>query len=184
MVVITVLWRRLDIPGHDACRLEQTEGGWELDGTAVFRFEGSSACVRYEVSCDAEWRTRYGRVRGWTGPQLVDIAIMRAGNGQWKMNDIVVPGFEHCIDLDFGFTPATNLIQLRRLMLRPGAAADVPVAWLDLPAARLEFLPQRYERRSESAYWYQAPAFGYSGLLEVTSEGFAKLYPGLWEMEP
>jgi hypothetical protein len=47
----------------------------------------------------------------------------------------------------------------------------------------LKPLPQRYERRSETAYWYEAPTVRYAALLEVTSAGFVRLYPGLWEAE-
>jgi uncharacterized protein len=64
-----------------------------------------------------------------------------------------------------------------------GQAADVPVAWLDVAAGTLEVLPQRYERRSEAAYWYEAPRFDYAALLEVSPAGFIQRYPGLWEAD-
>jgi hypothetical protein len=89
-----------------------------------------------------------------------------------------------CVDLDLGFTPATNLLQLGRLALTEGQAADAPVAWLDVSAGTLEVLSQRYERRSATTYWYEAPGFGYAGLLEVAPTGFITRYPGLWEAEP
>ena len=63
-------------------------------------------------------------------------------------------------------------------------AADVPVAWLDVATGTLEVLPQRYERRAEATYWYEAPRFDYAALLEVGPAGFIHRYPGLWEAEP
>lgn len=180
---VTVLWRRLDSAGHDACHLQKADVGWELDGMAVFRSERCSACLRYQVTCDSGWQPRRGLVQGWIESQRVDVAIARTEDGHWTLNAVPAPGLEACIDLDFGFTPATNVIPLRRLELTENEAADVPAAWLDVAAGRLVLLPQRYERRSERAYWYQAPSAGYSGLLEVTPEGFTRLYPGLWEME-
>jgi hypothetical protein len=30
MTIETICWRRLDMPGQDACRLEQLEDGWLL----------------------------------------------------------------------------------------------------------------------------------------------------------
>ena len=60
----------------------------------------------------------------------------------------------------------------------------MPVAWLNVQAGTLEILPQRYERRADAAYWYEAPRSTYAALLEVTPVGFVRLYPGLWEMEP
>jgi hypothetical protein len=108
----------------------------------------------------------------------------RTNQGGWTLNSVAVPGLESCVDLDFSFTPATNLPQLRRIALAAGQTADVPVAWLDAAAGALTLLPQRYERRSGDTYWYQAPSLNYEGLLEVSSTGFIRRYPGLWEAEP
>lgn len=94
-----------------------------------------------------------------------------------------MPALGHCLDLDFGFTPATNLLQLRRLALQPGQAADAPAAWLDVATGTLRRLPQRYERRTEYSYWYEAPSVGYAGLLEILPSSFIRRYPGLWEAE-
>ena len=179
-----MLWRRLDSPGHDASRLEERDAGWELDGAAVFRHDGVPARLVYHVACDRAWRTQRGQVRGWLGPQPVDLRIARSVAGVWSVNGLVVPGLERCVDLDLGFTPATNLLPLRRLSLREGQAADAPAAWLDVSAGTLEALPQRYERRADATYWYEASSVGYADLLEVTTTGFIRRYPGLWEAEP
>jgi uncharacterized protein len=183
-MIASVLWRRLDTPGHDACRLEQGVAGWTLDGAAVFSENGVPARLLYQVACDPSWRTEHGEVRGWLGGQSVEFRVERTTEGVWTLNGELAPGLGHCLDLDFGFTPATNLIQLRRSALAEGQAADVPVAWLDVSAGRLDALPQRYERRSETTYWYEAPRFDYAALLEVDPAGFIRRYPGLWESEP
>jgi uncharacterized protein len=178
-----ILWRRLDVPGHDACRLEETAGGWRLAGVTVFLHEGAPAQLAYEVASDRAWRSREGHVRGWLGGKAVGVSVSRSPGGVWMLDGAPVPGLEGCEDLDFGFTPATNLFQLRRLALAPGQARDCPVAWLDDAARTLTFLPQRYERRSELTYWYESPTSDYAGLLELTPAGFARVYPGLWQRE-
>ena len=94
-------------------------------------------------------------MRGWLGSKSVEFTIVRTAGGVLTMNDAEAPGLERCLDLDLGFTPATNAQQIRRVALAEGQAADVPVAWLDVSA----------------------------GTLEVTAAGFVRLYPGLCEME-
>jgi hypothetical protein len=47
----------------------------------------------------------------------------------------------------------------------------------------LSELKQHYERRGEAEYWYTAPRFDYAGMLEVTSDGFVRHYPTMWEAE-
>jgi hypothetical protein len=181
-----LLWRRLDTPGHDACRLQQSDTGWQLDGAAVFRDEeeGGPALLTYRLVSGPDWRTLEGQVRGWLGPQQVDFQVARGDGGVWTLNGSAVPGLESCVDLDLGFTPASNLFQLRRLDLAKGQAADAPVAWLDVSAGTLDLLHQRYDRRDDSAYWYEAPRFDYTAMLDVDPSGFIRLYPGLWEAEP
>jgi uncharacterized protein len=183
MIVASALWRRLDTPGHDACRLEQGATGWALDGAAVFSEDGSPAQLAYRIACDLAWRTQHGEVRGWLGGRAVEFSVSRTSEGLWTLNGVLVPRLEGCVDLDLGFTPATNLTQIRRSALAVGQAAHVPVAWLDPSAGTLEVLPQRYERRDETTYWYEAPRFDYAALLEVGPSGFIQRYPGLWEAE-
>jgi len=173
----------LDPPGHDACLVEERSSGWWLDGTANFRHDNLPACLRYWVSCDRAWRSRRGQVRGWIGEQSVDVRVARTASGAWTLDKIAVPGLDDCVDLDFGFTPATNLVALRRLALPIGGAADAPAAWLDVAARSLTRLPQHLERRSETIYGYRAPTVGYSAELEGDGFGFVRRYPGLWEVE-
>jgi hypothetical protein len=179
----SILWRRLDAPGHDACRLQQTDSGWELAGTAAFLDHGEAARLTYEVLGDAEWRTQYSVVEGWIGSRSMLLRIERTPAGLWILNNTLVPRLEGCLDLDLAFTPATNLVQLKRLALPVGESADVPVAWLDPSTGVLERLEQRYERRGAQSYWYQAPRFGYAALLDIDGNGFVRRYPGLWEAE-
>jgi len=181
MQTASILWRRLDAAGHDACRLRETDGGWRLEGMAVFAHEGAPACLAYAVRCDREWRTREGEVQGWAGGRHINHRIERTVDDVWKLNGEAARGLEGCVDLDLGFTPATNLLQLRRAALRVGEAADIPVAWLDLPGSALDRLDQHYERRSIELYWYDAPRFRYSGLLQVSAAGFVERYPQLWD---
>jgi uncharacterized protein len=182
-MLASVLWKRLDSPGHDACSLGETEAGWQIDGAATFLHEGVPARLDYRVTCDPSWRTRQGWVRGWLGLQAVEFNVGRTAEGVWTLNDGIVPGLTDCVDVDLGFTPATNLLQLRRLALAEGRAADCPVAWLDVAAGSLDLLVQRYERRTDTTYWYEAPRFEYAALLEVDPVGAVRRYPGLWELE-
>ena len=180
-----IVWRRLDVPGHDSCRLDRVADGFRLDGMAAYLEGGAPAQLAYQLSTDAAWRTTGGLVRGWIGDRRVDLTIVREPDGPWWLNGAVVAGLDRLVDLDFGFTPATNLPQLKRLALAIGQAADLRVAWLD-PATgtgALTMLPQRYERRSATAYWYESPTTSYRATLEVLASGFIRRYPGLWEAE-
>jgi hypothetical protein len=153
-----------------------------LRGTAVFKHQAGPACLNYSVDVDACWRTKRGEVQGFLADRKLDHVISREPDG-WYLNGSLVDGLEHLWDLDYGFTPATNLQQMRRVAAVPDQAIDLPVAWFDIDTTTLTELPQRYERRSETTYWYVAPTVPYEGLLELSQNGFASIYPRLWKME-
>ena len=174
-------WIRLDRPGRDAALLEPNDGGWLLRGAAAFDHKSGSAAVAYQVEVDASWKTKRGIVSGFLGDKAITHEIRRDDAG-WRLNGLLVAGLEHLVDLDYGFTPATNVLQLSRIALEPGQRAEVPVVWFDLDSVALIELPQSYERRTETSYWYEAPTVPYRALLEIASNGFVQSYPGLWRL--
>jgi uncharacterized protein len=179
----SVLWRRIDEPGHDACGLWHVANGWRLHGSAVFALHGERCLLEYDAQCDASWRARSASVAGWIGRRHVALEIAADTEGTWYLNSDAQPAVAGCIDVDLNFTPATNLIAIRRLALRVGERADAPAAWLRFPELRLERLEQEYRRIDSEQYGYAAPDVGYSGVLRVLPVGFVTLYPGLWELE-
>jgi uncharacterized protein len=181
-LVTAVLWRRLDEPGHVTGALEERAEGWRLSGTAAFRQASGMAVLAYRVDCDRAWQTLSGEVRGFLGDRPVDLRIRRLGN-RWHLGHEPVEGLDDLIDLDLGFTPLTNTIAIRRAGLADGASARLPAAWLNLESLSLERLDQSYERRAPDMYWYSAPAFDYVALLEVSTDGLVRRYPGLFEVE-
>jgi hypothetical protein len=174
-------WRRLDRAGRDAALLRPKGDGWLLQGAAAFEHELGPASVAYQVETDARFETKRGLVSGFLGDQTIRSEIRRKERS-WSLNGVRLDGLEHLVDLDYGFTPATNALQLMRIALATGERADLPVAWFDLDSASLIELPQAYERRGEASYWYEAPTIPYQALLEIAPSGFVQSYPGLWRL--
>ena len=181
--MVQVLWRRLDVPGHDACRLMETADGYALEGCAAFVESDEIVALRYRVTCDRNWQAQRSHVVGWAGTRSIVWHIAQNHDGVWSLDGREFPELNGCQDLDLGFTPATNLLQLRRIALKPGSAADVPAAWLDTSSTTLMLLTQRYARLNDRHYEYVAPATSYHAVLDVTRHGFVRTYPGLWELE-
>jgi hypothetical protein len=173
-------WKKLDYPGSDCCRLVKEKTGWRLSGAAVF-FEGEPCQFQYEVSTDLAWRTRSVNVSGFKGKKPIELDIRSIG-GSWIVNGVAKRNVVDCVDVDLGFTPATNLIVLRRLSLKVGQQAEAPAAYLSFPEMRMIILPQTYRRISPTEYQYDSPTHGYSEVLHVLHSGVVIKYPGLFEL--
>lgn len=126
----TILWHRLDLPGHDVCRLWRSASGWQLSGTAIFLSDQMPCLLSYEVSTTTNWQTSIASISGYVGKSAVALTIALTPNGHWSINGLEVQEAAGCIDLDLGFTPATNLIAIRRLSLEIGEQSQAPAAWL------------------------------------------------------
>ena len=179
----TILWRRTDSPGHDSCGLWALDDEWRLLGTAVFRLDDVPCHLNYTVECDASWNTRSAAIEGWIGKTPVQLFIQSSPDLRWKLNGSEHPDTRGLLDVDLGFTPATNLVQLRRLRLDIGQESDAPAAYLSFPELTLERLEQRYRRITSDQYDYRAPRFDYAAVLKASDLGFVTHYPGLWELE-
>lgn len=179
----SILWRRLDRPGHDSARLIERTAGAILEGTAVFSEAGLPCRLDYRIECDAAWRTQSAHVLGWLDATAIDFAIVADAARAWTVNGRPCPEVQGCEDVDLSFTPATNLLPIRRTGLAVGARAAVRAAWLGFPALTLEPLDQVYERVAECRYDYRSDGGAFRAILDTNRSGFVTEYSGLWRIE-
>ena len=180
-VVATALWRRLDVPGRDAARVSQVATGYQLLGQSVFLDSRGPTALRYRLDLTPTWSTRQGHITGFIGERAVDTRIVRTPNG-WAPGGKEF-GMAEVVDLDLSFTPATNMVQLKRVGLSVGDAVNFDVAWLEAGNEALVRLPQEDRRTSEFDCDYSSPTSDYQATIILAPSGFAAVYPGLWEIE-
>jgi hypothetical protein len=96
------------------------------------------------------------------------------------LNGAVQPKAAGLIDLDLGFTPATNLIAIRRLEPQPGVETPAPAAYYLEFTLELGIVEQTYRRTARDKLHYRSPAYSYDEMLTVSEIGFVSDYPGLW----
>ena len=179
----SILWRAIYWPGHEACSLYRLNSEWRLEGTAVFLYEGQTCRLSYSIACDASWQTRNATISGWVGDNDINLGVTVEANHDWEVNGVTKTAVNGCIDLDLNFSPATNLLPIRRLNLEIGQQAEVKAAWLRFPSFELEPLSQVYERISEFKYRYSSREGNFVAELTVNRVGFVTVYPQLWELE-
>jgi len=179
----TILWRRLDIPGHEIATIVSTADGWCLEGVAILVESGRPCRVEYEIRCDARWVTRQCAIRGHVGEQPVSLDVLRDANANWAIDDIEIPALEGCDDIDLGFSPSTNLLPIRRLSLPVGAQSFVRAAWIRFPELTAEVLTQTYAHVSEDRYAYESAGGAFRRDLTVDTFGCVIEYPDIWRAE-
>jgi hypothetical protein len=180
----SVLWRRLDRPGHEACRVARVNAGWRLSGSAAFAHEGTVCSIGYSIDTDPDWNTRSGSVSGWLGAREIRLEISCDESQGWRINGERAPAVDGCRDLDLNFSPSTNLLPIRRLSLAVGQQAAVRAAWLRFPRFELEPLDQIYLRSEPLEYRYESGGGRFVAAIRVDENGLVSRYPGFWESDP
>jgi uncharacterized protein len=173
-------WRRLDTDGLDACAIYATSDGYSIKGTAIFTSDSQPTKMDYMVVCDHRWTSRSAVVHGVIGNEDWNCELYRDSMGYWISNGSDVEGSEGWIDIDLGFTPATNILAVKRLALETGMTARTTALWLDPDDWTFKPLVQTYCRKSAHVYTYASPAHCYEADLKVDEFGMVQIYPGLW----
>jgi hypothetical protein len=178
-------WHRLDVRGREEARIEQAASGWRLIGDLDVDEAGAKARLHYQIECDPEWRTRSALIEGEADGRAVRFALEADGAGGWTRDGAPLPALSGALDIDLGFTPATNTLPIRRLALDIGASAPVQSAWLRFPELRLEPLHQTYTREAERVFHYRALVDGEPFVARLDTDRFGRVvrYEGLWEAD-
>jgi hypothetical protein len=179
-------WRRLDVPGREEARIQQAPAGWHLVGEAEVEESATALQLAYAIDCDRKWRTRRAIIDASSSSGKPSrFELLADGDGHWSVNGTSMSTLDGALDIDLGFTPATNLLPIRRLTLEIGERAEVRTAWLRFPELRVELLEQSYTREDDCVFRYDAlvDAQSFTARLETNEFGCVLLYEGLWEAE-
>ncbi|MDX8352368.1 putative glycolipid-binding domain-containing protein [Cognatiyoonia sp. IB215182] len=176
----TVLWRRIDVEGLDACHYGRSESGYEISGTAIYLEGNEPANFTYRISCSTDWSSNSAWVTGRLGATEKNIKLSRDAGGEWAFNDESVAGLDGLLDIDLGFSPATNTNAINRLGLSIGEEVETTAVWLDTADWRIIPLRQVYRRLSSTEFVYRSPSHDYSAKLTTDDFGIVREYPGLW----
>lgn len=179
----SIIWRRLDQPGHEFCRLFFKNSQWNLEGVAIFLYKQKPCLLNYFVISDSDWKTISGQVGGWIGDEIIRMEFSVNSSRNWRINGVEYENIEGCNDVDFAFSPSTNLLPIRRLDLEIGQEAKVRAAWLLFPSFTFEPLEQLYRRIDEVNYHYEILNGSFEAELQVNTAGFITVYPNLWQDE-
>lgn len=180
-VVRSCLWRRIKGSGLERFELLREEDRWILSGTILAMDDQGPAEARYEVVCDAGWRTERTQVsiRDATGELSLQLTPR---DGRWYRNGHEETAVRGCVDVDLGWSPSTNILPIRRLALPMGSSSGpLIMAWVRFPELTIEPLPQEHQHVSGQTYRYTSRAGAFAADLEVDDTGVVVNHQGVWQ---
>jgi uncharacterized protein len=177
----TVLWQGVETGALDRCRLEAGPEGLRLSGTVLTAEFGIPLEVRYLVEAGPDGLSRRVELELDGGAGAVRRVLLADGGGRWRWegggSDLAE--VDGALDVDLTVTPATNTLPIRRLAgLEVGEAADLRMAWVQLPELSVIPSAQRYERLAAGRWRFSTGDF--TAELLVDPGGLVLEYSGLF----
>jgi uncharacterized protein len=177
--VTTVLWHCAALHSADYLVVDSdASGGW-LHGDAVLTREDEPCRITYEIRVSPSWWTLSASALVTT-PEKERRIYLQAGTGTWLVDGVPAAHLVGCIDVDFGWTPATNTVAIRRLGLEVGSNATITAALVRFPELEIVASPQTYHRLTHNRWRFQSGDFEAELLVEPESGLVLQYAEDLW----
>src|SRR5215475_7439233 len=111
----TAAWRHVGAQdGFETVVFREAASGFVIDGHTAAVEEGKPWAVHYTLDVDDEWRTQQCLVRSWSALGALETLVTRDPAGHWRVDGVLVPELEGCLDVDLEASACTNFLPVRR----------------------------------------------------------------------
>lgn len=176
-----ILWHCASLASSEHASLVEMEDGCRLRGLAVLPLGGEPCHITYDVLCNRDWRPTSCRVTVALANAVRTFELRRDDAGLWEYDGVAVPSLLNCSDVDLGWTPATNVIPVRRLDLRVGDTASIIAAWVRFPELDVIANEQHYTRVAVDRWRYRSGEYDFELLVDEPSGLVLEYGHDLWK---
>jgi len=161
-----ILWHCSLLSSSEHALLAEGEDGYRLQGVAVLALGELPCHIDYAVAVDRRWRPSHARATITTPSGTREIVLRSHRGGGWEVDGELMSHLDDCRDVDFGWTPATNTVPVRRLGLEVGQAASITAAWVRFPELDVLASEQRYRRLATDRWQYTSGEYDYQLVID------------------
>jgi uncharacterized protein len=156
-----ILWHCPLLSSSEHAVLTGSQDGYRLQGVAVLPLGELPCHLDYAVAVDRQWRPSQARASITTPSGSREIVLRSHHGAGWEVDGELRSGLDGCLDVDFGWTPATNTVPIRRLGLDVGETASITAAWVRFPELDVVASEQRYRRLATDRWQYTSGEYDY-----------------------
>jgi hypothetical protein len=180
-ILVERVWESDLLDSREEFALSSFNGGYELTGKTLIVHDEIRVEISYRVETASDWATTFATVEIPALAVSHEVTVPKPGH--WLVDGELRPDLDGCVDIDLGWTPATNTLPIRRLQLENGDRATIRAAWLKWSELQFMAANQTYTRAGESSWQYASGDF--SAELLVDDDGVVIRYgdPPIWQEE-
>jgi hypothetical protein len=156
---VEVLWHSSELASSEHCSISLAADGAVLLGTAVLPIGDQPGQIQWTARTDDAGRTRSAQAAITTPDGTRRLALTADDEQRWRLDDEPADHLTGAIDVDLGWTPATNTLPIRRLGLAVGASTTITAAWVRFPEFDVVASEQTYTRLADDRWRYASGRF-------------------------
>jgi hypothetical protein len=161
-----ILWHCSLLSSSEHAVLAESQDGYRLRGVAVLPLGELPCHIEYAVAVDRQWRPGQARATITTPSGTREIVLRSRHGAGWEVNGELMSHLDGCPDVDFGWTPATNTVPIRRLGLDTGGTASITAAWVRFPELDVVASEQQYRRLAIDRWQYTSGEYDYQLVVD------------------
>jgi hypothetical protein len=161
-----ILWHCSLLSSSEHAVLAESQDGYRLRGVAVLPLGELPCHIEYAVAVDRQWRPGQARATITTPSGTREIVLRSRHGAGWEVNGELMSHLDGCPDIDFGWTPATNTVPIRRLGLDTGGTASITAAWVRFPELDVVSSEQQYRRLAIDRWQYTSGEYDYQLVVD------------------
>jgi len=176
---VDVLWLSATLQSAEHCIVRPGSRHATVTSTTLLPYGDVPARLDYTIATSPLWETLEVSIELSAGEYRQTVSLDHTNDG-WLVNGTPRADLDDCIDVDLGWTPATNMLPLRRAPINRLRSSLTTAAWVRFPELDVVPSDQKYTRLAGDRVRYQSSTL--EAELIVTPDGLVTTYgDGLWE---
>lgn len=182
MEKIKLTWKGLnETDSTEHCEVDLFESGFFIASKVRGTVEGQPLNLSYRIHADKQWQMRSVAVQIENETGFVVDVYSTDGKGHWYHDEMHLPEFDGCMEVDIRVSAFTNSLAINRLKLQPGESSRIAVLYIDVLKPGLKRIEQRYTRIGRNEYLYENMSNNFKSEIEVDHLGLITVYSGIFE---
>ncbi len=176
----TLIWKGIYYQSLEYFNLLSDDKNYTIESKIIGCLEDKIYNVKYKIHTDKNWIIQDFLIESEVNT-IKRTSSGKRNQGQWEINGVVNPEFDHLNFIDISLTPFTNTLPINNLKLSERNSQKIDVLYIDVLKHEIRPVQQQYTRTAVNKYLYENIETDFKAEISVDESGLVTSYPELFE---
>lgn len=176
----TLIWKGIFYQSLEYFNLQSDDKIYTVESKIIGCLEDKIYSIQYKIHIDKAWIVQDFLIESEVNT-IKRTSSGKRNQGQWEINGVVNPEFDHFKFIDISLTPSTNTLPINNLKLSESGSQKINVIYIDVLKHNIKPVQQHYTRTSVNKYLYENLENDFKAEISIDETGLVTVYPKLFE---